>query len=185
MPTIPKPNFVDEKVIVRTFASDDAQDLYLAVHESLDELTPWMSWCGENYLPSDATEWIQSRDFAWATGAEYTFAVLDRQTGKFAGTVGLNQINRLHNFANLGFWVRTSLVKNGIATAATRLAARFALQQLGLHRVEILAVTANLASRRVAEKSGARAEGILRKRLVVHEKAYDAALYSLTTDDLA
>jgi ribosomal-protein-serine acetyltransferase len=181
---IPKTSFFDERILVRPFDRTDALALYGAVRESMSELKPWMSWCHDNYLLSDASDWVESRDYAWATGEEYTFAIIQRETGTFAGTVGLNQINRVHNFGNLGFWIRSRLAKQGMATAATRLAARFALVQLGLKRVEILAMIANVASRRVAEKSGASAEGILRKRLIVHDEAHDAALYSLIAEDL-
>jgi ribosomal-protein-serine acetyltransferase len=180
---IPKTSFFDDSILVRPFERVDALALYGAVRESMNELKPWMSWCHDNYVLSDASDWVESRDYAWATGEEYTFAIVQRQSGTFAGTVGLNQINRVHSFGNLGFWIRSSLAKQGMATAATQMAARFALHQLGLERVEILAMIPNVASRRVAEKSGARPEGILRKRLIVHEKAHDAAMYSLVAED--
>ena len=181
---IPKASFFDDQIVIRPFERVDALALYGAVSESSSALMPYMSWCHENYLLSDASDWVESRDYAWATGEEYSFAILQRQSGTLAGSVGLNQINRVHRFCNLGFWVRSTLIKQGMATAATRLAARFALLHLGLKRVEILAMIPNIASRRVAEKAGARPEGILRKRLFVHERAHDAALYSLVSEDL-
>ncbi|HEX8891487.1 MAG TPA: GNAT family protein, partial [Pyrinomonadaceae bacterium] len=67
--------------------------------------------------------------------------------------------------------------------SATRLAARFALEELKLQRVEILAATGNHASQRVAEKAGATREGVLRKRLLVKGQAQDAVLYSLVSED--
>jgi RimJ/RimL family protein N-acetyltransferase len=38
----------------------------------------------------------------------------------------------------------------------------------------------NLASQRVAEKAGATREGILRGRLILHDVAHDAVMFSLT-----
>ena len=56
---------------------------------------------------------------------------------------------------NLGYWVRTSRRGEGIAVRATKLAARYAFENVGLIRVEVVMAVDNSASRRVAEKSGA------------------------------
>ena len=66
---------------------------------------------------------------------------------------------------------------------ATRLAARFGFEQLGLQRIEIVAAVDNLASQRVAEKAGARHEGLARKRLLIRGLAHDAMIYSLVGED--
>jgi RimJ/RimL family protein N-acetyltransferase len=100
------------------------------------------------------------------------------------GGVGLNFINRVHQFANLGYWTRTSASGKGIASQAARLVALFGLEQLGLQRIEIVAALPNLASQRVAEKIGAVREGVLRKRLRIRGEAEDAILFSLVREDL-
>jgi RimJ/RimL family protein N-acetyltransferase len=41
----------------------------------------------------------------------------------------------------------------------------------------------NTPSLRAAEKSGAQREGVLRNRITVREKIYDAVMYSLTPQD--
>jgi RimJ/RimL family protein N-acetyltransferase len=65
-----------------------------------------------------------------------------------------------------------------------RLVARFAFDTLQLSRLEIFARPENVASRRVAEKAGAKFEAIARNRMVQHGRAYDAALYSLIPADV-
>jgi RimJ/RimL family protein N-acetyltransferase len=65
-----------------------------------------------------------------------------------------------------------------------RLVARFGFGEIGLTRLEIAARIDNRPSRRVAENVGATFEGIARNRLVQHQRAYNAALYSLVPDDL-
>ena len=92
--------------------------------------------------------------------------------------------NRVHNFANLGYWVRSSRVGQGVATAATRLAAQFGFEELKFTRIEIVAATGNVGSLRVAEKAGARREGVLRNRLMLGGKLHDAVMHSLVPEDL-
>jgi RimJ/RimL family protein N-acetyltransferase len=85
--------------------------------------------------------------------------------------------------ANLGYWVRSSATKRGVASAATRLIARFGFRELGFQRLEIVAATGNGASQRAAEKAGATREGVLRKRLLINGQPHDAVLYSLVAED--
>jgi RimJ/RimL family protein N-acetyltransferase len=59
-----------------------------------------------------------------------------------------------------------------------------AFEQLGLVRVEIVVAVGNEASQRVAQKVGALREGILRNRIVLGDKIYDAVMYSLIPEDL-
>ena len=84
----------------------------------------------------------------------------------------------IRDSANLGYWVRSSAASKGVATAATKLTRDWGFANTDLVRIEILVATGNIASRRVAEKSGALYEGTLRSRLTVHGTRHDAAMYS-------
>jgi ribosomal-protein-serine acetyltransferase len=143
-----------------------------------------MTWCRPDYSMEDSRAFILKSAQDWDCDLAYSFAVLDERDGAFLGSVGLSQVNRSHRFANLGYWVRASRVGSGIATKITRLAANFALQKLGLNRVEILVPNGNIASQRVAQKAGAKFEGILRHRLILHNQTTDAVLYSIVAEDL-
>ncbi len=79
--------------------------------------------------------------------------------------------------------MRSSQIGRGVATAATLLAAEFGFEDLGLNRIEILTAIGNVASGRVAEKAGAKKEGILRSRLLLHNCPQDAVMYSLIVAD--
>src|SRR5215510_1218545 len=134
--------------MVRAFREEDVGALYEAVRESIAEVSPWLAWCHENYSIEESREFITSRRNASQGDEWYSFAVFERDNGRFLGGVGLNFINRVHQMGNLGYWVRTSAIGRGVATRATRLAARFGFEQLGLHRIEILAALNNVASQR-------------------------------------
>jgi ribosomal-protein-serine acetyltransferase len=54
---------------------------------------------------------------------------------------------------------------------------------LGLIRVEVLVSVGNAASLKVAEKSGAQREGILRDRITVREQIHDAVMFSFVRAD--
>src|SRR5213596_733263 len=129
-----KKTFTDGNILIRPFSAEDSNPLYEAVRESISEISQWLDWCHANYSLDEASAFVLSRDEAWKTEDEYGFAVLDVETRMFLGCVGLNQFNRNYQFCNLGYWVRTSHTGRGIASSAARLAARFALKELNLHR---------------------------------------------------
>jgi RimJ/RimL family protein N-acetyltransferase len=68
---------------------------------------------------------------------------------------------------------------------AARLAARFAIERLDMVRVEVVVATGNEASLRVAEKLGAKREGVLRNRITVGTRIHDAVMFSVVPEDLA
>jgi len=174
----------DGSILVRPYCETDAELLYEAVRESIATVSAWLPWCHENYSIEESREFVSSRQRASQGDEWYSFAVFEMETHRFLGGVGLNFINRVHQMANLGYWVRTSASGRGVATRATRLVARFGFEELGLHRIEIVAAVDNLASQRVAEKAGAVREGVLRKRLLIRGDSQDAILYSLIPEDL-
>ena len=176
--------YSDGPVTIRPYRSDDIGALFEAVRESVYQISPWLDWCHADYSRSDSETWVSSREAAWRRREDYSFVIVDRATQRFLGGCGLNEINDTHGFANLGYWVRSSCTGRGVATAAAGLVARFGLQQRGLKRIEIVAAVDNTASQRVAEKVGARREGVLRRRLMIHGRLQDAVLYSLIPADL-
>ncbi len=164
---------------LRVYEPSDADALYAAVRESAAELSIWMPWCHAEYAPSEAGEWAASRQTLAAQGLEYNFAIVD-SAGAFLGGCGINQINRVHRFANLGYWVRTAATGRGIATAAVVLLAEWTFRNTDLVRLEIVCAVGNERSQRVAERAGAVREGILHRRLVIHGRAHDAVMYGIT-----
>lgn len=171
-------------ITLRPYQVIDIEPCFESVRESIDELSPWMWWCHSAYSIKDTRAWIESLPEAWENGTEYSFAITDSKDGSFLGGCGLSHINLTDRFANLGYWVRTSRSRQGVASAATLLVAQFAFKELGLSRLEIVVATENKGSIRVSEKVGALREGILRKRIVVRDNVYDAFMFSLLADDL-
>ena len=73
----------------------------------------------------------------------------------FVGNCVVNEFEPERNHAALGWWVRTSKTSKGIATAAGRLAAQAAFEDLHLGSLSVYTNVGNIASRRIAEKVGA------------------------------
>ena len=174
-----KIELTDGDIIIRPCQPDDAPVICEGVQESMQEMLKWAPWCHPAYSLSDCKFWLDSRDQMWSEGIEYDFVILDAKDSTFLGGCAIDQINQKHNFANLGYWVRTRQEGKGIATATVKLISQFGFETLGFTRLEIVAAVQNKASQRVAEKVWATREGIHRNRHVVRDKIYDSVMFSL------
>ncbi|MBV8087461.1 MAG: GNAT family N-acetyltransferase [Chloroflexi bacterium] len=114
----------------------------------------------------------------WDAGDFYDFAITAADSVlPVLGRVGLDDLRWDTAAANVGYWVRTSRTRQGIATRAVRLLAEFAFEQLDLQRLELIIATDNLASRRVAEEAGAVIEGF---RSAGGRLEHDSCVYVLS-----
>ena len=128
-------------------------------------------------------EYVRIVGESWEAGRYYEYHITDALDGSMLGAASLSHIHPVYHFCNLGYWIRSSRRGNGLASRAARMAARFGFEQLGLIRVEVVIAAGNEASLKAAEKSGAHREGILRDRVTVREKIYDAVMFSFIRSD--
>jgi len=164
-------------VRIRPYRLDDADLIFEAARESLAELGPWMPWCHPHYSLNESRLWLEEQVPAFEQGTAFEFAIVSTD-GRYLGGCGLSQVDKLNRRANLGYWVRTTATRRGVATAAVHLLRDWGFQNTDLLRLEIVVAVGNIASQRVAEKSGAVREGTLRNRLILHGTVHDAAVFS-------
>lgn len=170
----------DGDLTIRTPTEADAPAVVEAVQSSLDLLRPWMSWASEQYDEAAALEWITGKIEPGAIPG----VMLDG-TGRVIGSAGLNDIDKQNARANLGYWLRADATGQGYATRATRLIATYGIEQLDMHRIEIIMSVENEPSRRVAERAGATYEGVVRGRLLLNGRFHDVHSYSILAGELA
>ncbi|QDQ72572.1 GNAT family N-acetyltransferase [Pseudoluteimonas lycopersici] len=174
---------VRNAITIRPLASGDAPALHAAVQASIASLSHWFPWAHAGYALSDAEARIAHCTAARARGEEFAFGIFAAD-GELLGCVGLNQVNRAHHSANLGYWIGEAHRGRGMAADAARQVATTGFGELGLVRIEIVTLPDNAASQRVAQKLGATREGEFRNRLVVRGEPADAVVFSLVPGDL-
>lgn len=174
----------DELIRIRRLTRDDAGALHDAVRSSIESLAYWLPWCRPDYSLRDADAWIAYCSDVWRAGTEYPFGIFSQHDGALLGGAGISKIDPANRSGNLGYWVAAAYRGRHIAPRAVKLAAAFAFEELGLCRLEIVALTDNRASQRVAEKVGAAREGIARNRLMFNGAPSDAVVYSLVPGDV-
>ncbi len=176
--------FVMRAIALRRYVPEDAYALTEAAHESWREVGPWMEWCKPDLPLREAEAWVAEQVQRFNEGTAYEFTIRDAGDGAYLGACGVNHIEPVNRYANLGYWVRTSATRQGVCQQAVKQLAGWIFGNTDLVRLEIVAAVGNAASQRAAEKAGAEREGTLRKRLKMHGLWHDAAIYSLTRDSV-
>ncbi len=164
---------------LRPFEEADAPQFVEAVLESVDSVGPWMPWCHAHYTLADALDWFKACHAAKAAGSAYEFGIFSNGGTRFVGGAGLNQLNTLHAVCNLGYWVRQSEHRKGVALACVAALADWGFDALKLQRIEIVVAVGNAPSYGVAQKSGALHECVARNRLMIRGQTVAADVFSL------
>jgi RimJ/RimL family protein N-acetyltransferase len=110
----------------------------------------------------DARESLRRKARLAADGTSASYRITDASGGTTLGHIGVNVIDHVLRNARVGYWVLPEARGRGIATRALRLAAHWALTDLGLHRLELDHALGHDASCHIAEQCGFRYEGTLR-----------------------
>ncbi|WP_033321955.1 GNAT family N-acetyltransferase [Streptomyces yerevanensis] len=109
-----------------------------------------------------ARDALRARAEKAADGSAASFRVTDAESGATLGHIGVNEIDTVTRCARVGYWVLPEARGHRVATRALVLASRWALTELGLHRLELGHAIGHDTSCRVANRCGFLLEGTLR-----------------------
>lgn len=92
--------------------------------------------------------WVEE----WAQGTRFSFALRDAASGALLG--GCELQSWAPGWANISYWTYPEFRRRGVATRALPLLRGIARDHFRIHQLELLADPDNVASRRVATRSG-------------------------------
>jgi RimJ/RimL family protein N-acetyltransferase len=148
---IPRRIIVDD-LVIRSLEVSDAGQVVEAVSESLPELSQWMPWA--QFEPQSVTqreELIKQWGKDWEEKKDFPVGIFrDDQL------VGCSGLHLRHGIGQLemGYWVRTSCVGQGISTRSSRALTSVALSLPEVHEVLIAHDVANVRSQFIPERLG-------------------------------
>jgi [ribosomal protein S5]-alanine N-acetyltransferase len=123
-----------------------------------------------------------AREREWQLGTGYGFGIFVDDA--FAGEINLSGVQR-GPFQNtyVGYWIDEAQAGNGYVPESLVAVARFAFEDLRLHRIQVAIIPRNRASRRVVEKLDLRDEGIAVRYLAINGRWEDHIRYALTAEE--
>jgi ribosomal-protein-serine acetyltransferase len=141
-------------VQLRRWRPSFAEAMLSAVEESSAELEQWMPWAQEVPTLGGLQEVLSQGELEFGADRNWEYAIFDAELDEIVGAVGLHRTENLDTF-EIGYWVRTSWTRRGLATLAVRRVIRAVSTCLdSASKIVIRMDQANVASASVARKLG-------------------------------
>jgi RimJ/RimL family protein N-acetyltransferase len=142
------------------------------------------------YIPSSAdapfiARWIGRYEGGWKDGSCAGFSIRDAASDEFLGFAALVHLDLVDRQGEIGYMLTRPARGRGAAVGSVELLTEWGFSTLGLERLELRIDVENEASRRVAERTGYRLEGVLRSLAFKEGRRTDTGVWSrLPTDKL-
>jgi RimJ/RimL family protein N-acetyltransferase len=156
---LPADPLVAETTALRAWRDSDVPALVRICQDT--EIVRWTA-VPANYGEADARTYLLRRHDAIVTGTAAPFAIVSAGEEELIGSISLVRLAWEHRRAEIGYFLAREARGAGHATRAVALICDWAFRSLGIERLDLYAATENLASQRVAERSGFEREAVLR-----------------------
>lgn len=167
-----------ERLILRRFAIDDAEDMYNNWANS-SKVTQFLSWTPHKSI--DESKQILN---LWIPQYEkldyYHWGIEFRGIGQLIGSISVMGLSERQDFCEVGYCIGENFWNIGIMTEALSGVVGFLFNEVNFHRITARHDINNIGSGKVMEKVGMRFEGILREAHCNNDGSYhDVRLLSI------
>jgi len=170
----------DELVTLVPLGVEHAERAFAYLHRN-DDILRWLVWDG----PQSVRD-LQDLYCRWVTPSEngdnYHFAILERETGAFAGSIGPRFAGHPET-GDVGYWLAPAFAGRGFMQQALRLVDHLAFRHLGVRVMTACVFVGNHASRRVLEKNGYELIHLAKNQVVKRGKLIDEWYFTLSQHD--
>lgn len=172
--------FESERLIMRPFRDGDEGDIYDYAKDP--DVGPHAGWKPHDNIDESRSVLKMFMD----TEDELTFALVEKESGKVIGSLGLMKDFRRQGdgILEMGYVLGKNYWGRGLMTEAAKAAIKFSFEELGLGLLTIYHFDYNMRSKRVIEKCGFKFEGVLRSGSKIFDgRVYDSFCYSMTKEE--
>jgi ribosomal-protein-alanine N-acetyltransferase len=172
-----KPAIQTSRLTFREFTVDDYDAVH--VYASDPEVTRYTAF-GPN-TPEQTMEFLQlvSDEPSQTDRANYTFALIHRETNKLIGSCGLMRTDTNGPQYSFGYALHKDWWGQGLASEATAALVKFGFDELRAHRLWAHVFLGNTASERLLQKLGFRYEGCTLKSFFVRAAWHDLQTFAM------
>ncbi|MDN7242411.1 GNAT family protein [Planococcus sp. N028] len=129
--------------------------------------------------PEEAVRIIGSFQTTFELNRGIRWGIVLKENGRFAGTIGLNNLNIHGKKAEVGYELHPDYWGKGLIREANEAVMEYAFTELDLFRIGAVTFPDNTASSSLLKKLGFMEEGRLRGYLYQRHQSHDALVFSL------
>lgn len=160
--------------LLRPWLPDDAGAVHAAYQDPA--IQRWHVRSADSV--AEARAWIERWRGSWRSETAGHWAVADEESGALLGRISLKSLDLADGHADVAYWTLPSARGAGVCSGAVVALAGWALGDGGFHRLELQHSTANLASCRVAVRTGFAQEGVRREAALHADGWHDMHLHA-------
>ncbi len=170
-----------ERLILRRFTAEDAEDMY-SNWASDPEVTRFLTWPAHSSV--DITRavlknWMER----YRDGGYFNWAIVWKKTGSIIGSISVVKLLEETEAADIGYCIGRVFWGQGIMPEALRAVIRYLFETVSLNRIAACHDVRNPKSGRVMGKAGMIQEGILRRSGRNNQGICDEAWHAIIRED--
>lgn len=169
------------RLVLRPYSLDDAEQVTALLQDP--EIHRWTASIPFPYTIEHAKEFLGKCAENDVTGESFVWAITNREDGQIMGAMGLHDVSRELERAELGYWMGRDFRGNGYATEAARRVVSWCFEVGEFHRIQATYFPGNQASAGVMQNIGMREEGLLRGFGFKNGEHIDVYLRAVLRDD--
>ena len=174
-------HMLNEDTDLRLLEPRHAAECYALIDANRARLQNWLDWVERTRSVDDTKAYCKLALEQCSQGKSLVVGIWHR--GRFAGTVGLEDINTFSGSAEIGYWLGEEFEGHGLVTNTCRAIVAHAFGTLGLNRLQIRVQPTNARSRAIPPRLGFRHEGTLRQVGRILDSRIDLDVYSLLREE--
>ncbi|MBS1781609.1 MAG: GNAT family N-acetyltransferase [Bacteroidetes bacterium] len=165
---------VDEQLQLRTYTSEDAPALFSVINENRSHLRRWFYWVDSTTKEKHSLAFIQQAQAALDAQEGIVLGIFFNNT--LIGGVGMLDWKKDLKKAQVGYWIAKQQEGKGIVSLCLQVFISYLFQSLDLNKIEIQFIAENKKSAAVAQRIGARIEGVLRESYWMNGRLEDLVI---------
>lgn len=143
------------RLLLRSPQIGDGIKINAAVLETFDKLQPIMPWAKSKPSVDDSEIFVRQAAANWILKNNeepyLPIFIFDKNSHDFIGGTGFHHINWSVPCLEIGYWISNKYSGHGYMTEAVNAITRYAIQHLGVKRIEIRCDVTNERSRKIPE----------------------------------
>jgi len=167
---------VRENLTMRTRNIEEAPQIFEVIAKNRDYLREWLLWVDSTTLDTIELS-IKNSIEKTEHGTDLSMGIYLNEN--YIGNIGVHNINKMSNSAQIGYWLDPKWQGKGIMTDCVRALTTYCFNELNLNSVHISCADANKKSRAVPERLNFVQEGVLQECMNYHGILYDEVIYGI------
>lgn len=178
-------NIETERLVLEPYAIKYYNDFFRLIHKNKSRLVHSFPILLRSTETADMTkDFVQQKIFDWNNNRAYSFMIFDKPTHLLIGHFNLKDIDWKASQCELAYFIDKDFEKQGLITEVLNAILRTGFEKINLKHIFARIVTTNIASQKVAEKSGLKYEGAFYQDYTTYDnQVVDTCRYGISRED--